>query len=86
MGSEIEIRRRSLPHSADRRTRDWKFEFEKKLDAFAVWEEWLRSEAVGRLLDRRFSERFGAAGKDAFLALKNSSKIIPPPLRSTGIT
>ncbi|MGA7698205.1 MAG: hypothetical protein WCB27_01240 [Thermoguttaceae bacterium] len=79
-GSEIEIPgvdRYHTPQTAAHRT--WKYEFEKNWMRFAVWG---RMGYDPKLPDEywiaRFSERFGpAAGKDAFLALKYASKIIP---------
>jgi hypothetical protein len=80
MGSEIEIPGADRYHTS--RTaghRDWNFEFEKNWMRFAVWG---RMGYNPKLADDywidRFSERFGAAaGKDAFLALKKASKIVP---------
>jgi hypothetical protein len=80
MGSEIEIPGADRYHTPEAAThRDWKYEFEKNWMRFAVWG---RMGYDPRLSDDywidRFSERLGpAAGKVAFLALKNASKIIP---------
>ena len=80
MGSEIEIPGADRYHTPQTVAhRDWKYEFEKNWMRFAVWG---RMGYNPNLPDDywidRFSERFGAAaGKDAFLALKCSSKIIP---------
>jgi hypothetical protein len=80
MGSEIEIPgadRYHTPQTVAHRT--WKYEFEKNWMRFAVWG---RMGYDPKLSDdywiARLSERFGpAAGKEAFLALKYASKIIP---------
>ena len=80
MGSEIEIPGADRYHTPQTVAhRNWKYEFEKNWMRFAVWG---RMGYDPKLSDDywidRFSERFGAAaGKDAFLALKYSSKIIP---------
>jgi hypothetical protein len=80
MGSEIEIPGADRYHTPQTiEHRDWKYEFEKNWMRFAVWG---RMGYDPKLPDDywidRFSERFGPkAGKDAFLALKYSSKIIP---------
>jgi len=79
MGSEIEIPGADRYHTPQTVAhRDWKFEFEKNWMRFAVWGRmgYDPKQSDDYWIDR-FSERFGAAGKDAFLALKNSSKIIP---------
>jgi hypothetical protein len=80
MGSEIEIPgadRNHTPQTVQHRV--WKYEFEKNWMRFAVWGRmgYNPNQSEDYWIDR-FSERFGAAaGKDAFLALKRSSKIIP---------
>ena len=79
-GSEIEIPGVDRYHTPEAAAhRDWTYEFEKNWMRFAVWG---RMGYDPKLSDDywidRFSERFGsAAGRDAFLALKNASKIIP---------
>ena len=79
-GSEIEIPGVDRYHTPQTVAhRNWKYEFEKNWMRFAVWG---RMGYDPKLPDdywiARFSERFGpAAGKDAFLALKYASKIIP---------
>jgi hypothetical protein len=79
-GSEVEIPGADRYHTPQTIAhRDWRYEFEKNWMRFAVWG---RMGYDPKLSDDywidRFSERFGAkAGKDAFLALKYSSKIIP---------
>ena len=80
MGSEIEIPGADRNHTPQMiQHRDWKYEFEKNWMRFAVWGRTGYNPKLGDdyWIDR-FCERFGTkAGKDAFLALKNSSKIIP---------
>jgi hypothetical protein len=80
MGSEIEIPGADRYHTPQTiEHRDWDYEFEKNWMRFAIWGRmgYNPKESDAYWIDR-FSERFGAAaGKDAFLALKNSSKIIP---------
>jgi hypothetical protein len=80
MGSEIEIPGADRYHTPETVAhRDWDYEFEKNWMRFAVWGRmgYNPKESDSYWIDR-FAERFGPeAGKDAFLALKFSSKIIP---------
>jgi hypothetical protein len=80
IGSEIEIPGADRYHTPQTvGHRDWKYEFEKNWMRFAVWGRmgYNPNEPDSYWIDR-FSERFdAAAGKDAFLALKTASKIIP---------
>jgi hypothetical protein len=80
MGSEIEIPGADRYHTPDSVAhRDWDYEFEKNWMRFAVWGRMgYNPKEPDEYWIGRFAERFGPdAGKDAFLALKNSSKIIP---------
>jgi hypothetical protein len=80
MGSEIEIPGADRYHTPQTAAhRDWKYEFQKNWMRFAVWGRMgYNPKEPDAYWIGRFAERFGqAAGKDAFLALKNASKIIP---------
>ncbi len=80
MGSEVEIPGADRYHTpATIGHRDWKYEFEKNWMRFAVWGRMgYNPKESDAYWIGRFTERFGAAaGNDAFLALKSSSKIIP---------
>jgi hypothetical protein len=80
MGSEVEIPGADRNHTPETAAhRDWNYEFEKNWMRFAVWGRMGYDPKLPESywIDR-FAERFGdAAGKDAFLALKSSSSIIP---------